>query len=45
LLEWTRRARSAGRELALVNAPEAFRSLVELYGVGPLLAFERTRAR
>lgn len=37
LLEWTRRARAAGRNLSIVNAPIALRSLVELYGVGPLL--------
>jgi phospholipid transport system transporter-binding protein len=45
LLEWTRRARAGGRALAIVNAPVALRSLVELYGVGPLLPFEHARSR
>lgn len=45
LLEWTRRARSAGRPLAIVNAPVAFRSLVELYGVVALLPFDGAPAR
>lgn len=45
LLEWSRRARGAGRSLAIVNAPQSLRALVELYGVGPLLPFDRAPAR
>jgi phospholipid transport system transporter-binding protein len=45
LLEWTRRARAAGRRLVVLNAPAALRSLVELYGVGPLLDLDRSTAR
>jgi phospholipid transport system transporter-binding protein len=45
LLEWTRRARAAGRSLVVLNAPAALRSLVELYGVGPVLDLDRGSAR
>lgn len=36
-LGWLRAARTAGRQLRIVEAPAAFVSLASLYGVSPLL--------
>jgi phospholipid transport system transporter-binding protein len=45
LLEWTRRAHQSGRSLGIVNASAALRSLVDLYGVGPVLSLDLAPAR
>jgi phospholipid transport system transporter-binding protein len=41
LLEWRRRARSAGRRIRYVNVPPGIQSLAKLYGVAELLDEER----
>lgn len=43
LLAWMRAARGAGRQLRIVDAPEAFISLASLYGVSAIL-FPETAA-
>jgi phospholipid transport system transporter-binding protein len=40
LLVWKRAARAAGAELRIVNAPQALRTIAELYGVADLLGAE-----
>jgi anti-anti-sigma factor len=41
ILEWTRECAREGRQLRVVNAPEAVAKLADLYGVSNLLPLER----
>ena len=41
ILEWTRECARSGRQLRVVNAPEAVGKLADLYGVSNLLPLER----
>jgi anti-anti-sigma factor len=41
ILEWTRECARLGRQLRVVNAPDAVAKLADLYGVSNLLPLER----